>query len=196
MKRIVTASLATALLGVGVAPASAAAESTYNGLCSYDTFAQQTLTNGEYRGEMDVRTVVYSPVATDNPVTAMVTCRIRVNGTTVQYASFSGTTVVAGAVPVRLTIGDNDTVDICTDIDFLSDATPDVTCAQHGGDWSLPPQSVIDLANDALTATDPLVCAALRAASPGVPPAVAIDPSGDTYLNGELLWDCPPYART
>ena len=39
---------------------------------------------------------------------------------------------------------------------------------------------------------DAAVCEVLVDLAPGTDP-VYIDPTGDTYVNGELVWDCPPY---
>jgi hypothetical protein len=41
--------------------------------------------------------------------------------------------------------------------------------------------------------TDEVLCPILRTLSPGVPGVVDIDPTGDTYIGGSFIWDCPPY---
>jgi hypothetical protein len=38
------------------------------------------------------------------------------------------------------------------------------------------------------------VCGALASRAPGIPGVVDIDPAGDTYVAGELVWDCSPYV--
>jgi hypothetical protein len=40
---------------------------------------------------------------------------------------------------------------------------------------------------------DATVCPLLASRSPGVPGVVDIDPTGDTYVAGQFVWDCPPY---
>jgi hypothetical protein len=43
---------------------------------------------------------------------------------------------------------------------------------------------------------DETVCSQLAALAPGVPGVVDIDPTGDTYVEGEFIWDCTPYETT
>lgn len=42
-------------------------------------------------------------------------------------------------------------------------------------------------------AADPTVCLGLAAAA-GTYGPVTIDSTGDTYVAGDLVWDCAPYA--
>ncbi len=44
--------------------------------------------------------------------------------------------------------------------------------------------------------TDPVVCGYLQSLYPGLPPALTVEPSGDTYYAGQFFWDCPPYEVT
>jgi hypothetical protein len=65
-------------------------------------------------------------------------------------------------------------------------------------DTRLPVGEPLPALEDLLNCTcdpwvDPVVCGYLQALYPGVPPAVVIEPSGDLYVNGEFVWDCPPY---
>ena len=41
---------------------------------------------------------------------------------------------------------------------------------------------------------DPTLCPAWSILAPGAPPAVEITTWGDVYVDGERLWDCPPYG--
>jgi hypothetical protein len=200
MKRLVLPALAVALLAGAAAapPASAASDSTFQGFCDYDLVRQRDVDDHVWTGEVDARTLVYSKgTPSDNPVSANVTCRILVNGVDRFSRTWSGTTLVAGAAAVTIDAGPYDWIELCTDIDYTSNDTPDVVCAQPGGDpdyWLLV-QQVIDHANALLPwdDVDAAVCPLLAAQAPGVPGVVDVDPTGDTYAAGSLLYDCPPY---
>lgn len=198
MRRLALAALAAVLASaVTAAPAHAAADSTFDGYCGWASVSDP-LPSGDaetYDGVLLVRTVVYSRTTpADNAVSADVTCRVLVNGVEVDRATFSGTTLVAGARRTTFDARVTDVVWICTDVDYTSNDTPSETCA-YEWDEQLPPRRVVEVLNDVFAVTDPVTCAALRSLAPGVPGTLEVDPdTGDTYVAGELLWDCPPYG--
>jgi hypothetical protein len=204
MTRLGTATLAAVLLGGAwaVPPAHAAADSTWDGQCFVNTVSQDPDPDHmRWIGVLGARVLVYSAATpADNPVSARVTCRVLVNGVTVRQASFDGTVLVAGAGPLDFTAQANDLVQLCTDIDYTSNATPTEVCAYRDGNQIPPPlvwdamEGALRPANDTVaTYVDPVVCPLLAARAPGVPGVVDIDPTGDTSVAGGLVWDCPPY---
>jgi hypothetical protein len=54
---------------------------------------------------------------------------------------------------------------------------------------------VLDRYDPLLQAGDRTACPLIGGAAPGVGGVVDVDPSGDTYVDGEFLWDCEPYSR-
>lgn len=206
MKRLLVAPLlaATALGSVAAAPAHAGAQSRFEGFCGLDTVNDPSpgTETETYVGVLYARTLVYSLDPGDNPVSADVTCRVLVDGVEVDRAEFSGTTLVTGAKPTTFQAGVSQLVWLCTDIDYTSDDTPTEICA-YKGDPVFPPYPVgevlgaaIDAANAVIAEhVDPAFCQVLRSLAPGVPGTLDIDAeTGDTYLAGELWWDCPPYV--
>ena len=108
------------------------------------------------------------------------------------------TVVPGGAVP-----GDR-AVNICTRVDVVGGPT----FYFDGGVWQtvpgscntarpqeVPPRPVrelLDLVWAIVEAADETVCPRLASLGPGAGP-VTIEPEGDTSIDGELFWDCPPY---
>jgi hypothetical protein len=124
---------------------------------------------------------------------------------------------VAPPVPVSFHAGTGDVVVVCAQVDVVGEGTYYLT--EYGGwhFWTtdpgneckgfeaiavIPPYvtriaqlvgTAIDAVNGVFVVVDPVVCALLASLAPGAGPVV-IDPTGDTYLDGELWYDCQPYA--
>lgn len=64
------------------------------------------------------------------------------------------------------------------------------TCLELGPDcvWYLA------LLVELVEVADVTLCPVLASWSPGVPGVVDIDPTGDVYVAGVWVWDCPPYG--
>jgi hypothetical protein len=150
-------------------PASATANSTHEGNCSFlvaDTAPPYTAT-------IYTNMLVYSTTAGDNPVSATVTCEFRLGATVTGSAEFSGTGLVVGqkSVPFTNWVGQV----FCTTVDYTSDDTPTETVCD-------PPPTI-----------DTLLCPVLTALAPGVGNVVKIDEEGDVAVGNLPVWDCPPY---
>jgi hypothetical protein len=198
LKRILLAALAAGLL-MPVAPSANASPSgeTYSGGCSLNTGTDPSQTVGGqdvFTGQLSVRTVTYSSNPAENPVSATVTCEVRVNDVPQTNASVtaSGPIAQAGAKVVTYVRHTNDIVDVCITVSF-SPVPGTVSSCAPATTITIPPKEVNDLIAQYL---DPAICAILIALAPGVPPAVTIDPTGDTEINGAPFWDCPPYVET
>jgi hypothetical protein len=207
VKRALLAVVVTALAGLVAPAAHAAADSTYQGGCSYAAASRNVSFGsldppGVHTGVLASATVVHSPAPADNPVSAVVTCTVEVDGQTRATASFAGTVVVAGMQRISFPVAAGESVAWCETVDYTSDATPTTTVCT---DAEPPvPQAVIDLVNniiDLLNQTtglwqlDPTICALLTTLAPTANSTGLADirPDGDTWLFGGKVWDCPPY---
>jgi hypothetical protein len=193
------AALVAMLLGAAAAaPATAADAARHQGECGYETVSQEVVTGPDrYVGAVWAAVVLY-PATPGEVVSATVTCEVRVNGVP-RWTSrpASGTGVVALVEPVELTLTDTDVVQLCTTVDYTSDATPTETTCPGAGWGDLPPEghpdfvdALVETVNGVWPHVDPVACAAFGALAPGAGP-VQVTPEGDVYLTGDLLWDCP-----
>jgi hypothetical protein len=146
-------------------------------------------------GHLYSATVVYSvtdPAA--NPVSATVTCTLKVDGVVADDGTYtwSGTGVVAGvSLPFRYFGYEDSYVEVCTRVAY-DNGEVDTSCDPFTTTY-IPPQEVVDVLNDVLTVPDPVVCPVLGGLAPGQPGIVDVTPEGDVYVAGEWFWDCPPY---
>jgi hypothetical protein len=132
-------------------------------------------------------------------------------------ATYSGSGVDAAVVaPAILTVpapGEWEYVTVCSraDVTGLDGETrtyyqnsqnsawsesPDVTCGGAPQCLSLGPECTwyLALLQESWNIVDPLVCPRLAALAPGVPGVIDVDPTGDTYVAGTFVYDCPPYV--
>lgn len=184
--RLVLGALSAALL-MGSAPgAHAAADSERIGGCSFAAF--QSAVPGWHSGEMDLAAVVYSPTS-GNPVSATITCVIRVNGVPQPGAMLaaSGTVVVAGASVITYEAAPADVVQLCETVDYTGpgDTTPTEDVCHDIVPLEFPPPCCMD-------PIDPPICVVL-APLQGTYGPVLVEPEGDVHVNGEVQFDCPPY---
>lgn len=193
MRRFPTFTLAAALLAVaaGAPGANAGPISKYHGGCSMVAVADPTeftFGPGVYQGVMTATVVAYSTGEVDaDPVSATVRCYVLVNGAlqggSVLTRSGAGAVIGAGHVfYTRPTFTDE--VQVCTLVDYTSDATPSTVKCQQVATFELPPP----MANEII---DPIVCPAF-AAAPGEVGPLLISAQGDVRLAGTPFWDCPP----
>ena len=192
MRPLVLTGLAAGVLALHAPTASA---DHVNAQCRFNAIQQDTLTAPDrFEGHAQGWALAYEDTVT-------VRCVIVVNG--VEAASTApGTpteTVAVTAGRISYTARDIDVVHLCP-----------VVTTRHGEEWRCwyspppPPPPLLEWLLDAAYDTydtvndlviehvDPRVCPALADLSPGTPP-VFIDAEGDVYVNGEPVWDCPPY---
>jgi hypothetical protein len=140
--------------------------------------------------------------------TGTLTCTMLRGGTTHSgpadaSVAYSATgTAVTYLAPTPFYFSGNGAVVVCTSFQEPGGPVLYWEPALAGGHWTtdatascVPP----DLLPEGFpwSVVDPVICAALVAArGPFSDPAgpLYIEPGGDTYLAGELLWDCPPYG--
>ncbi len=206
MKRLAVPALATLLAAATPMPAHAAARSESRNGCGYTVQARDLGYDPwadephEWTGVLRSNILVYSTQSpADNPVSAIVTCELRVMGTPVATATFAGTVVVTGAKRVSYTTADINeaaNVMVCTTIDYTSDDTPTESFCPYVDSVPLLPDQVYDAGSDIVGAAndviDPALCPAAASLAPGVPGVVDIGLDGNVSVNGEPFWDCPP----
>jgi len=208
VRRSFLAVVVTALTALVPLPARAAADSTYQGGCGFDTARRDlgtTSTSRDQRWRRHRRALLVDDrlravLARRQPVAATVTCVIKVNGVPKVTATFDGTVVVAGAKRVSFYVGQYDVVDTCDTVDYTSNDTPTTTVCPEDTTAQIVPQPVYDLVEPAVQSVhdaahggvDPTLCPILAGLAPGVPGLVDIDDQGDTHLSGGTVWDCPP----
>ena len=155
-------------------------------------------------GECDYRSnVLFGAVADPAGGIIEVDCWLQVNGVKdpSSHLDVDGTGMAADAWLVAEPGGSGDVLEVCTEV--VQPSPGHTECVAP--DRTTPPvvdeiidvlNEIMDLLNDAPglgSLVDSLSCDVLRALSPGVPGVIDIDPTGDTYVAGEFVWDCPPY---
>lgn len=172
---------AAAVLVASAVPADATADSVFDGDCGYLTVVDRLNFPGRgpgtYRGELHLHGLLYSPTRAVPPVSASVTCEIRVNGVAQAGArmTLSGTGAVAGANVVTFTTTSrHDDVRACLEVDF-ADATPTRSFCYPTLSNEFPPEPPTVVEDH----VDPVLC------------DVA---GGDVGMREVAYYDCPPYA--
>jgi hypothetical protein len=190
MRRTITALTVAAALaaGPGVPAAHADGGSDYLGGCGYTA----TSTSNGWDADVRAEVVVYSTVPGDNPVSATVTCEIRVNGVPRHTLAWSGTVVIAGSDSVSFAATGSDLIEVCETVDYTSNGDPSVTTCEEPGTIFDDIDALLDFLAEATKDVDKVVCPVIGLLAPGVPP-VGIEPGGDIYLFGDLFLDCYPY---
>lgn len=199
------ASLAAASLLAPPAGADPLGDTRYRGGCSLSTVNERTVTGDDYRGVVRGYAVGYALTARHNPVTVVrLRCVLSVDGVVVGDWSAPGTGPVAVVEPHEVAFSASllSVVALCTYVDLVDAHGQATTRDDNCGRTTLqaPPQWVINDIDDAffvvgtVTAeTDRTTCAALVALAPAQHEPLVIGPDGDTYVDGELVWSCPPY---
>lgn len=149
-----------------------------------------------------------------NPVFATVTCSLSegwLHTSPVIAAATSapspGIVVLPPTLVVAAPVPDDAIVVLCLRVDVVGGPS---FYSNGAGGWTtdansscitalppseLPPREVFDLLDTVTQLSglaDGTICPALAGLAPGTD-AVTIDATGDTYVAGQLLWDCPPY---
>jgi len=154
-----------------------------------------------------------------NPVSITLTCTLHVYSDTYPDPAIetSGSGIGVATVPpqaVTYRAGDFDSAGVCGEATLVDANGATYTYYQRDDNrmWYPSPQScdgwkclafsedcdftsallvwVLDRYGPLLEAGDPTTCPLIGAAAPGVPGVVDVDPSGDTYVEGEIAWDC------
>ena len=197
MRRILVPALA-ALVAAGVPAAVAApADDVVAARCRFSSIS---LDREELGGPDHFRGIAEGVAVVVNPGAGTFRCDLRVNGVTqASTMPTHGETLLVTAGPIEYVATEVDVVEFCEHVDF-DDGHVYEHC-QGTTIIQIPPECldlvscVFDVLNELVVKpADVVVCAALIALAPGVPGVVDIDPTGDTYLLGEFLWDCPPYG--
>lgn len=190
---------ALALAAATAAPAAAGNDSTYAGGCSYSAVTDSSWQVGQpdhYTGELDAAAVVYSPSDPAQPVTATLTCLLYVRGDLAYAESFTGTGVIAGAVPIEFDAADpDDEVTLCESMDFADD-TPTYDICYAIVPHEIPPAAVLDALHEVVGlvpgATEALCAVLASGAVPDLGRLVSTDDDGDLWLDERRWFDCPP----
>lgn len=200
--KLVAAVVAAGTVALGAPTAGASNHYAYLGGCDFRAVQQEDVTGQNYEGVFAALAVLYSPDVAANPVAGTITCSISVNGAIAASTAASGTAVLATAGRATYAASDTDVVELCETVTYR-DGTGTTACSAVTKDAG-PPQEVWD-ALDAAYETgrqiveslvkgvaDPTVCPVLAGLS-GEYGAVTVNPEGDVYVVGDVLWDCPPY---
>jgi hypothetical protein len=208
MNRLILAGLAAGVL-CAVAPVPAHATTyDFRGECDFETLQQATVTGDQWIGTVGVLIVATddSPRKLPAPDVRItdVSCELLVNGMsqgTVLTAPDGTGVTGAVAAPFGFTADLTDEVVLCTNATV--GGTPFHRCPDPRviqippGEYPSVIEILLEVLDPVLAQIDPVGCAVLRtlAALDDVAPDVLhVDPeTGDTYLLGELFWDCPPY---
>ncbi|HVF06745.1 MAG TPA: hypothetical protein VNA20_18055 [Frankiaceae bacterium] len=186
MKKLAMASLALSALALN-APAAQADQPTHD--CRLRSVQQDTVTGQTHQGAL---AGVITHADTSN---VSIRCRVTVNGVTVAATPVgTGPGVATTESDVSFAAGDTDVVRVCAD--FTSAHGSGTVCVLVGI-TEVPPQVVWDTLDAALgelwPLIDPVVCEVLKQITGNHPGGVVVNDQGDVYVNGELVWDCPPY---
>lgn len=194
MRKLPVLVLLLGLLAAGSPPAQAY-PSEHLGECHMIATDDPGGGTNEFVGLMVAVVAVYDTANVANPVSAYVTCSVRVNGVTHDNLTGIGTTTVVVGGIVGFTARPVDVVQVCTEV-YYTDGTmpspPDCRTAARAG---VTPQPVLSLAEFAKRTADPAVCLVLPIVR-GIPGLLETDPEGDVYLLGSRIYDCPPYEGT
>ncbi|HVF06936.1 MAG TPA: hypothetical protein VNA20_19015 [Frankiaceae bacterium] len=169
--------------------------------CHLRSVQQDSVTGQSFQG------VLVGGIAHADPTEVSIRCWITVNGVLQTGADTGapttangskGTAVAVAQKDVSFTAGDTDVVRICY---TYTSAHGNGNGCTTVGIIQVPPQVVYDTIDGALEQVwpiiDPPICSVLKqlAGTYGAPPVVIVITSeGDIYVNGELVWDCPPYV--
>ena len=119
--------LAAALLATA-SPAQAASDSRYAGGCHLDAQPLNAGGQDQWTGPLYGMVFVFSATTlSDNPVSATLTCEVKVDGAVVLAWYEHGTVVVAvpaGNPLVTFVATDTSVVEVCTTVDYTSNTTP------------------------------------------------------------------------
>jgi hypothetical protein len=194
LKKTMLVATSVAMLAVTGPISHAAPAALVHAGCGFESIAEETVTGDTYTG------AVYGYAVFADHGTHTLRCFITVDGVDQGGVSASGTVFVAGAGTVAYNAVEDETVELCTEIDGTL-----VSCGSATGP-QIPPQEVIDLL-DTVFATlygvytpiewqlDPVICTLLKAAAPGIPGVVDITADGDTTVAViGPLYDCPPHG--
>ena len=124
MRTLVAGAAAAALLAVATPGAHAASDSVYSGSCQLNAQNDPSGQN-TWIGVLSGVVFVYSVnTPGDNPVSADLTCEVRVDGTTVDSHTEPGTGFVWQASQALFVADSTATVEVCTIVDYTSNTTP------------------------------------------------------------------------
>jgi hypothetical protein len=217
-KKALLGSVAAAVLVMGLPMTSASADAgdAISGGCSFNTDANQTATQGQNNGAIEVTAFMQTSAKTPD-AGASVDCKIQVNGVDAPGTEIDVAANAVGLVQGQAQISFDDQGGtlpsaLCEKDNWGDGDTSGWVC-QGSTEIQIPPQQVID-ALDGLFATldqleidnvDPVVCPVLKtigaAIGGGVPGVLEIRADGDVYVADPLalglnpVWDCPPYGN-
>jgi hypothetical protein len=213
-------SIAAVLLAVAAGTVPAPAHATPMAVTGHPCLLEALRSGTQWEGILYSKPQKLSGVAGDPQATGTLTCTLKLNGVThldggdvaATQSPLSTGVAVAPPVPVSFAAGDFDHIAICAQVDVVGEGTyywhdyanvgswstdPDGECTSNISLFVFPPYvtRIFQHVNGVLAIADPVVCAQLGALAPGTGPVV-IDETGDTYVAGELFWDCPPFVES
>ena len=210
-KKALLGSVAAAVMVLGLPMTSANADpgDSIHGGCSFNTDAQQQVTQGENQGVIEATALLTTSANTPDGA-AEVDCKIQVNGQDAPNTEIDVKTNAAGLAQGQKQIifdDQNGTLpsSLC-EKDTWGDGDTSGWVCQPSTEVQVPPQAVIDLLNTLfITVIDPNLCPVLidlHNAGVGVPGVLTIASDGDVLVADPLglglnpVEDCPPYGTT
>jgi hypothetical protein len=198
--RIAVAATALALAAAGPAPATEPNDAVWTGRCGILAVSDPTYrygTAGAFDGEVHAALLVTSGTPEHNPVSAVVTCTVYVNGILQTSATGTGSGYVAVQGRIGYPAQPDDTVDLCTSVTTTDQhgQTKSGTACQPVAESRLPSTTVSDLTHEvAHQFVNSATCGTLQRLYPyDFGGLLDVTQDGDVYLSGALVWDCPPY---
>ena len=217
MKKLLLAGLAGATALTVAAPAEAHPNWHWMGPgCGFLTISDGTETDQtKWDGEIHVMAVATDAAGNPDPTASItVECELRINGATpgtiVFTCSTPGTGVVSCAGQFSFNAHPDDIVTMCDIVTVNGERHKDC-----GNSTTIPivPEVVQEILDEqvwptvdptieeAVRITDELICAVTKAldetvVDQGNDSAFETRNDGDLYVNGEWIWDCPPYGSS
>lgn len=204
--------LALAVLAAPAAAPAHAASFDYRGGCGFQIVNDPTDRlfgdDGFQHGPVYLAVVPTDSAGVPSGATATVWCELVIEGVSqgTVLGPTTGTGLVVDLGQLVYTAAVDQQVKLCTHVTVGTETI--VRCApveqpdpvRDLVDLLPPVDDWVDVVNDLVFGPlDPVICAGLVALAPVVNDAalglVTIDPvTGDTFVVGELFWDCPPYV--
>lgn len=200
MGKLLIAGLAGIAAVTTVTPAQAFPNYHYHGGCGFFTISDGTSSaSTRWQGEVHAVAVAtdHSLVGTPQAVSIKVECELRINGQspgTIVLSTPTDVGVTANASRLEFEAHPDDVVVMCDHVTVGGEYHKD--CGD-GPSPPIVPQPVQDLVEATRHEVDGRMCRHLAVESGGPadrPPAFDIRSDGDVYVNGEWVYDCPPYG--
>jgi hypothetical protein len=200
MRRALVGVVALGAIAGSAPAASGAPGDTIGGGCGYGPLIY--LAGSSSPLESVIYDESYTRNAGGTPIAATAHCWIDVNGShrgdSDLYASGLG--AQEGNKPYVVNATQYDVVQVCEAVQFGTDTYWTDEGCRGVTTLQAPPQAIIDLINSIMDTinnlptqvVDPILCPILSSLA-GTYGPITIDPTGDVYYGGKVIYDCPPY---